>query len=142
MAYTTPEARAKHAEEQRRWRERHPDRNAEILRRYRLRHPEKANSDHKRRKANPGKRRAWRQREKSLYPEKYRARKTLYEHVSRGTLKRPDSCSQCGIKCKPEGHHPDYSKRLEVIWLCHRCHRKFHDIALAAAVGNDPGSEK
>jgi hypothetical protein len=35
---------------------------------------------------------------------------------------RPDRCSKCKVKCKPHGHHPDYSKPLEVVWLCPGCH--------------------
>jgi len=31
---------------------------------------------------------------------------------------------ECGLKCKTEGHHEDYSKEFEVIWLCRRCHAK------------------
>jgi hypothetical protein len=36
---------------------------------------------------------------------------------------RPQHCSACGVECKPQGHHPDYSKPLEVVWLCRPCHR-------------------
>lgn len=35
---------------------------------------------------------------------------------------RPESCEICGKKCKPEAHHPDYSKPLLVIWCCPSCH--------------------
>lgn len=34
-------------------------------------------------------------------------------------------CERCG-KQKSEAHHPDYSKPLEVIWLCRQCHAKEH----------------
>lgn len=34
-------------------------------------------------------------------------------------------CERCG-KTKSEAHHPDYTKPLEVIWLCRQCHAKEH----------------
>lgn len=34
-------------------------------------------------------------------------------------------CEICGEK-KVQGHHPDYSKPLEVVWLCDLCHRELH----------------
>lgn len=46
--------------------------------------------------------------------------------VVRGTLVRPGECSQCQSVRKVQGHHRDYSKPLEVIWLCIRCHRREH----------------
>ena len=55
-------------------------------------------------------------------PEKYRARYTAHSAVRSGKLVRPTQCSSCGKKCKPEMHHMDYSKPLEIIWLCRGCH--------------------
>lgn len=42
------------------------------------------------------------------------------------TIVRPDNCSECKVKGKIHGHHYDYTKPLEVIWLCHKCHMKEH----------------
>lgn len=56
------------------------------------------------------------------YRLKYAARVAVREAVIKGLLYRPESCSRCGKKCKPEAHHPDYSKPLEVVWLCSKCH--------------------
>lgn len=44
--------------------------------------------------------------------------------VRRGHLvKKP--CEKCG-KANAEKHHDDYSKPLDVRWLCMRCHREEH----------------
>jgi len=43
-----------------------------------------------------------------------------------GQLNRPDSCDKCKIQCKPQAHHHDYTKPLEVVWLCPKCHGEVH----------------
>ncbi len=62
----------------------------------------------------------WRKRN----PEKAHANQVVYQAVKRGTLIRPDHCTLCGVKCKPHGHHDDYEKPLEVMWLCSPCHKQ------------------
>lgn len=42
----------------------------------------------------------------------------------KGELERK-SCEQCGER-KSQAHHPDYSKPLDVVWLCSRCHMREH----------------
>ena len=37
----------------------------------------------------------------------------------------PQPCIQCG-KPKAEAHHEDYSKPLEIIWMCSIHHRRHH----------------
>ena len=47
--------------------------------------------------------------------------------IKRGVLVRPDKCVSCGISgVRIEGHHHDYSKPLDVCWLCTRCHGEEH----------------
>ena len=46
--------------------------------------------------------------------------------ISRGELIRPEKCSGCDRFKKTDGHHEDYSKPLEVIWLCRKCHQQKH----------------
>ncbi len=46
--------------------------------------------------------------------------------IERGKIKRPNKCDQCFKKCKPDGHHIDYNKPLEVVWLCRQCHSNEH----------------
>ncbi|MHC4647806.1 MAG: hypothetical protein ACYTBJ_20275 [Planctomycetota bacterium] len=43
-----------------------------------------------------------------------------------GRLRRMP-CEKCGAE-PTEAHHEDYSKPLEVIWLCPRCHKREHSI--------------
>jgi hypothetical protein len=61
------------------------------------------------------------------YPEKIRARSMVSCAIKNGYLTRPDNCSGCDSnKGKIEAHHPDYSKPLEVVWLCRKCHMSEH----------------
>lgn len=62
-------------------------------------------------------------RYKTQNPEKYFAGRTLRRAVLNGKIVKPNHCTRCGLICNPEGHHADYSKPLQVIWLCRPCHR-------------------
>lgn len=37
----------------------------------------------------------------------------------------PMPCEMCNEK-KVEMHHPDYSRPLDIVWLCASCHRHIH----------------
>lgn len=54
------------------------------------------------------------------------ARDKLCHAVSNGKIIRPSICSKCGQGGRIHGHHPDYSKPFDVIWLCALCHGKMH----------------
>ena len=56
------------------------------------------------------------------YREKRRAHAAVSYALETGRLILPDHCEMCFIVCRPEGHHEDYSKQLEVDWLCTECH--------------------
>lgn len=60
------------------------------------------------------------------HPKEFAAHTAVYRAVKNGTLKRPESCSRCGKPCDPVGHHHDYSKPLDVVWVCVSCHRQIH----------------
>jgi len=62
--------------------------------------------------------------EKDGNPVKYKARRILYEAVRIGSIKRLP-CKKCG-NIKSQGHHADYSKPLNVIWLCPLHHAELH----------------
>ena len=44
-----------------------------------------------------------------------------------GRMTKPAECSHCGLTpSRIDGHHEDYSKPLEVTWLCRECHWRRH----------------
>ncbi len=58
-------------------------------------------------------------------PVKRAAHSAVSNAVRDGRLtKQP--CEVCGATTKVEAHHPDYSKPLDVQWLCFRHHREVH----------------
>lgn len=65
-------------------------------------------------------------------PEKTRARTAVSRALRSGRLHRPDHCSACSLPCRPEAHHTDYSKPLDVVWLCSGCHGREHSMGDAA----------
>jgi hypothetical protein len=72
-------------------------------------------------------RRADRQRQYAAVPEnrqKIRARYRVTVAIRSGKLVR-EPCEKCGA-LKSHAHHHDYSKPLEVQWLCSPCHGKEH----------------
>jgi hypothetical protein len=46
-------------------------------------------------------------------------------YLKRGKI-APEPCVFCGAKAQM--HHPDYSKPLEIIWLCRKHHLRLHDL--------------
>jgi len=51
--------------------------------------------------------------------------------IKKGTLKRLP-CEKCGNE-KTHAHHSDYSKPLDVIWLCPKHHRELHKAIILRA---------
>jgi hypothetical protein len=41
-------------------------------------------------------------------------------------LESPGSCELCGEETRLHAHHRDYSKPLDVTWLCPACHQNIH----------------
>ena len=60
------------------------------------------------------------------FPEKSRARDKIKHAVYSGKLIRSTKCELCKNDGPTHGHHQDYSKPLEVIWLCPTCHISGH----------------
>jgi hypothetical protein len=55
-------------------------------------------------------------------PEKLKAWWTFNNALRRGKIVKPFSCAKCGSVDRLDGHHSDYSKPLDVVWLCRPCH--------------------
>jgi hypothetical protein len=61
------------------------------------------------------------------HPERIKARQLVDKEIVAGRMVRPKKCSRCGLFARVHGHHEDYNKPLEVIWLCASCHKKEHN---------------
>lgn len=59
-------------------------------------------------------------------PDKTHCHYLLNKAIKQGEVVKPTSCSFCGRSISIEGHHEDYSKPLDVVWLCKKCHRARH----------------
>lgn len=57
---------------------------------------------------------------------KHYARGAVFKALESGELTRALSCESCGDASRLEAHHADYSKPLDVKWLCIKCHRTLH----------------
>ena len=58
------------------------------------------------------------------YPDRCKARKKVHNALRSGTLIK-QGCLICGEE-RVFAHHEDYSKPLEVIWLCRKHHTEYH----------------
>lgn len=97
----TSSCRACREVQSKRWREANRERRREMVRQHRKRHPEKA-----------------------------KARWQLQSAVKEGRIEKPLTCERCAQtfekKDEIQGHHRDYSKPLEVEWICRPCHVACH----------------
>ena len=69
---------------------------------------------------NPAAKRAWDQRNK----DKRYAHHAVERAIRGGDLEK-SPCAECGAT-NVQAHHADYSKPLDVIWLCPPCHGSLH----------------
>lgn len=74
--------------------------------------------------ANPNWRGGTRKRYKREHPDRVRANWIVSERYRHGKLS-PKPCVLCG-NIDSQAHHQDYSKPLEITWLCPSCHSNVH----------------
>jgi hypothetical protein len=77
-----------------------------VLREWRRRNPDKA------------------KRYRAENPEKYAAHTAVGNAIRDGLLLKPLTCQTCNRGGRIEAHHDDYSRPLDVRWLCPVCHDK------------------
>ena len=62
------------------------------------------------------------------WPEKFQARNAVANGIRDGKIERGTECFFCSATGRLHAHHQDYSKPLDIFWLCPRCHGKLHTI--------------
>ena len=77
----------------------------------------------------------WKNKERILIKRKKDRLNDIDKHNSRdvyktadyfGKIKKKDKCEVCGKISKTDAHHKDYSKPLEVVYVCRSCHFRLH----------------
>jgi len=86
--------------------------NRERQRRWRIKHKDRLKLESQQRRA--------------LRRVKTSANTKVATALRKGELVRPDVCEKCAGSGDIDAHHPDYSKPLEVEWLCRKCHYQQH----------------
>lgn len=100
MSGESPEARERRLSKAREWKQLNPEAHAKSVSAYRRK-----------------------------YPEKYKARAAVAYALKNGQLQK-SPCVTCNTQLGVCAHHEDYSKPLQVIWLCRGCHTKEHQPTL------------
>lgn len=59
------------------------------------------------------------------YPDRIRARNVISSRINRGSLIK-GTCVVCG-STDTVAHHIDYTKPLDIVWLCKKHHREIHN---------------
>lgn len=78
------------------------------------------------RRNNPGRMYEIVRRSTLRQPHKQRARMAVHQAVMSGRLQRPFFCPVCSLTARVEAHHSDYSRPLDVLWMCRQCHARLH----------------
>ena len=96
----------------RHWREDNKERANATIKRWKQEHPEVVSASKARYAAKN--------------PLKKRAQSAVNHAIRDGKLLKPTECSECNATGTIQAHHCDYSKPLEVMWLCQICHIDWH----------------
>lgn len=94
-----------------------------------MRDPAKVKAYDRARAKNPARRAASleaQKRRRAANPAKRYAHSKLSRAVKSGAIVKPKICQVCLNELRLVGHHEDYSKPLDVIWMCDPCHKRYH----------------
>ncbi len=94
------------------WVEQNIDKRREVSREWNKKNRETCNKNNK----------TW--KEKNRY--KTRTHDKIKHAIIKNKIVRPQNCEHCNASTKLHGHHHDYNKPLDVIWLCPSCHSAEH----------------
>lgn len=130
MSESIAEKRREHAAYMRGWSRKNPDKIREYNRRWRAAHRDKRRQYiEKWQQKNLSRVAETKKRWKTNHREEVNVHSLVYRktHGQSPEIHRPPECSSCGaVGGRIEGHHYDYSKPLELTWLCSSCHLKIH----------------
>jgi|SRR6185436_12017236 len=59
------------------------------------------------------------------HPEVARAYRIVRRELAAGRFVRPATCEQCGQSGRIQAAHSDYSRPLDIRWLCRSCHTRW-----------------
>jgi hypothetical protein len=110
----------KRLEKTRLWRQQHPEQARASNRAWHSAHPESARESGRR----------WKAANQDRFRLISRNHDLVHKAIRRGDLIRASHCEECGLSGIPiEAAHADYSRPLDVRWLCRPCHRRWDSIA-------------
>lgn len=63
---------------------------------------------------------------RSAHRERSRSYCQVHRAIGTGKVSRPAACQECGATVRLHAHHSDYTKPLDVRFLCPLCHKIAH----------------
>ena len=60
------------------------------------------------------------------HPNRKNCSNIVIKAIASGLIIKPAMCTICGAEERVVGHHHDYSRPLDVVWMCHPCHAQVH----------------
>ena len=109
----------------RHWRRARLEVNRQYTRKYRKAHRKSMREYSRKNRENQRElRREYTRKYYKVHPERLRAATLVKKALRTGELTRLP-CEQCGAP-NAQAHHQDYSKPLDVVWLCPSCHQLRH----------------